>query len=174
VYVLPAIAPATVVVDVHNGDHHHHDTDHDTAVNEARSTNVPAESRTGSTNLGSLALDLGSPVEWQAYADGFYVGIASGLGGTIELDAGAHSIELQADGFEPIRFAVRIQTGRTLTYRNTPTETTVPRNPRRADLRNATPRTLYIIPGCYAGDLPPAAISLPQGCDPSKAARIER
>lgn len=29
-------------------------------------------------------------------------------------------------------------------------------------------RTLYIIPGCYVGNVPPAGVKLPPGCDPGK------
>jgi hypothetical protein len=41
-------------------------------------------------------------------------------------------------------------------------------------LRPPGPTTLYVIPGCYAGNVPPAVGALPTGCDAARLTTIHR
>lgn len=54
-----------------------------------------------------------------------------------------------------------------------PTPSTPPREwPLPAALGPGTPKTLYVIPGCYAGDKPPRPDQLRPGCEASKVVEI--
>jgi hypothetical protein len=62
----------------------------------------------------------GAPRDAQVFADGYYVGIVNDFDGVfqhVNLEAGAHHIEIQENGYEPIAFDVDIQPGQTITYR---------------------------------------------------------
>jgi hypothetical protein len=62
----------------------------------------------------------GAPHDAQVFADGYYVGIADDFDGVfqhINLEAGAHHIEIEETGFEPIAFDVMVQPGQTVTFR---------------------------------------------------------
>jgi hypothetical protein len=105
------------------------------------------------------------------YVDGYYVGITDG-NDDVDLTAGAHRVELRADGYEPVAFDVRLSSQRPVTYRA-----------RLAVARSAEqpmppptsgPMTLYVIPGCYAGNVPPAAVTLPAGCDATRLTTLPR
>ena len=66
-----------------------------------------------------------------------------------------------ADGYETATFDVRILEDQTVNYRrDLARETPRAEAPRVA----AMPKTFYVVPGCYAGDKPPAAERLPSGC----------
>ena len=121
---------------------------------------------------GGLMLE-GLPAAAQVFADGQYVGLAQEFGvggGTINLDAGSHQIELRAPGYETISFSVRIEPNSLVRYRGE-----MPRAAAKPAAAVATPaqpaapaaKSFYIIPGCYAGDKPPAG-TLPKGCDVKK------
>ena len=63
---------------------------------------------------------LGVPHHAEVYVDGYYAGIVDDFDGVfqhLELDPGAHQIQIRAPGFEPIVFDVRAEGGRTITYR---------------------------------------------------------
>ena len=106
-----------------------------------------------------------TPASAQVLVDGFYVGtVADFQDRSMWLEAGPRRIELRADGYDPVSFDVQIIEDRIVDYRRdlardarvaVPAET--PRPP-------AIPKTFYVIPGCYAGDTPPAANRLPGGC----------
>lgn len=64
-----------------------------------------------------------APRDAQVFADGYYVGIVDDFDGVfqhVNLEAGAHRIEIQAPGVSPIAFDVVVQPGRTLTLRADP------------------------------------------------------
>jgi hypothetical protein len=70
---------------------------------------------------------------------------------------------VHADGFETLVFNASIGAGRTITYRAAlkPLEgATLP--------PAAAPSTLYLIPGCYLGNVPPDQVKLPENCDLSR------
>lgn len=104
----------------------------------------------------------------QVYVDGYYVGLAGefGLRGrAINLDAGAHHVELRAPGYETLTFKVAIEPNGLVRYRGEmlPIATkpaaavTTPPQP------TAVTRSVYVIPNCYAGNKPPTG-TLPKGC----------
>jgi hypothetical protein len=106
----------------------------------------------------------------QVFVDGYYVGLAEefGLGGrAINLDAGAHHVELRAPGYETLTFNVAIEPNSIVRYRGEmqpiatkPAAATAPPQP-------TTVKSFYVIPNCYAGDKPPTG-TLPKGCDLKK------
>jgi hypothetical protein len=56
----------------------------------------------------------------EVYADGYFAGIVDNFDGTLQqlnLEPGAHRIEIRAQGFEPASFEVYVEPGRTITYR---------------------------------------------------------
>ena len=121
---------------------------------------VPPEPVPASAPSGLLRLDLLSDVAVQIYVDGYFVGMAGDTGGELELEAGAHAIELRAGGHEPLVFRVRIEAGRSTTYKGALKPTSAPASP-----APAPPSTMYLIPGCYLGNVHPQELTQPVDCD---------
>jgi hypothetical protein len=118
------------------------------------------------TGFFHLQLQPGSA---QVYIDGLYLGTVDDFRRLIPgraLDAGPHRVELRANGYEAAAFDVLIQPNETTTYRSDLQPTGV--RARAATATSGTPKTFYVIPGCYAGDKPPRSGPLPRGCDRSK------
>ena len=68
---------------------------------------------------GSLRI-VDAPRDAQVLVDGYYAGVVDDYDGVFQhlnLEPGAHHIEVQADGFAPIGFDVRLAPGQTITYR---------------------------------------------------------
>lgn len=68
---------------------------------------------------GGLRIKV-KPREARVLVDGTFAGTVDDFDGNFQklrLDEGAHKIELQADGFEPLRFDVLIVEGQTVTYK---------------------------------------------------------
>ena len=68
---------------------------------------------------GGVRIDLPQR-DAQVYVGGYYVGIVNEFDGVFQqlnLEPGPHRIEVRADGYEPIAFDIRVQPGRTITYR---------------------------------------------------------
>jgi hypothetical protein len=102
------------------------------------------------------------------YIDGVFVGSvddfnASDAGRT--LDAGRHRLEIRAGGFEPVTVDVRILADETMTFRRELARAQDRPEPAVVAIREASPKAIYIVPRCYAGDKPPSASQLPAGCD---------
>lgn len=123
---------------------------------------------------GALWLDVTPAVPMQIFVDGYYIGTSDELGTALQLEAGPRRLELRAPGYEPLTFGARIDANRTLTYRETlrredaAASAASPSRPTVAPpAALALPMTLYVIPGCYAGNVPPTAAMLPAGCDVS-------
>jgi|RhiMetdeSRZDD1v2_1073273.scaffolds.fasta_scaffold03854_5 PEGA domain-containing protein len=60
----------------------------------------------------------GAPRDAQVYADGYYAGIVDDFDGPfqrLELEAGAHQIEIRGPGLPPLTYDVNVQPGQTLT-----------------------------------------------------------
>jgi hypothetical protein len=60
------------------------------------------------------------PTEAAVYVDGYYAGIVDDYDGifqALRLEAGPHRIEVQEPGYAPLVVDVRIDPGRTVTYR---------------------------------------------------------
>jgi hypothetical protein len=128
---------------------------------------APAVSATPRIAQGGLRFES-SPGSAQIYVDGRYVGVIDdfGLSGrALDLDEGAHRVELRAAGYATLDFDVAITAYQTTRYRGelqrlsqeAPAPAVTPVSPAR-------PKMTYVIPNCYAGDRPPSR-ALPRGCD---------
>jgi hypothetical protein len=120
---------------------------------------------------GYLHLQL-QPGNAQVYVDGFYMGSVDDFRRIIPgraLEAGAHRVEMRAPGYQTTAFDVLIPSNETIAYRTDllPVGDSV----KVVAASPGTPKTFYVIPGCYAGDKPPRA-RLPRGCDRSKVRTI--
>lgn len=70
-------------------------------------------------DIGSVRLRV-TPRDAEVFVDGYYAGIVDDFDGifqSLKLDSGAYRIEIRKDGFETLVFDVRVQYGRTITYR---------------------------------------------------------
>ena len=124
---------------------------------------------------GTLWLDIEPRGVGEVYVDGYLAGTTLDVRGSMELDAGAHQVEIRAAGYQPVGVAVRIDAGGVVTLRRAlqPLEVAPSLPPATAPAAPvaATPiprKPFYYIPGCYLGDVPPKDAGLPPGCDQSK------
>jgi hypothetical protein len=87
------------------------------------SEDVPTESPTPPTGAGTGSLRLlVSPGSTPVYVDGYFVGTVDDFSDTdscLNLEAGAHRVELRPPEYEPVTFDVRIEANRIATYRAT-------------------------------------------------------
>ena len=109
-----------------------------------------------------------SPRNARVFVDGVYEGTVDDFGGTGErmVRAGLHTVRVEADGFEPVEFDVRVPP-------TTPSRcaaTSIPaacrrsrRCPRPARAARQAEDHLRI-PRCYLGDSRPEQNPLPAGC----------
>ena len=84
----------------------------------------PYYSSGGYYDEGKLRLKL-KPTAAAVYVDGYYAGIVDDYDGIFQrlrLEAGPHRIEIQEPGYEPLTVDVRIDPGRTTTYRGSLTK----------------------------------------------------
>lgn len=68
---------------------------------------------------GGLRIDLPQH-DAEVYVDGYFAGTVDDFDGAFQqanLEAGPHRIEVRAPGFESLAFDVRVEPGRTITYR---------------------------------------------------------
>ncbi len=114
---------------------------------------------------GMLRFDV-TPESAQVFVDSFYAGRIADIDDqrVLTLAAGPHRIELRAQDYAPVTFDVRINPNETITYRAS-LEPARPSAPTTVSPRPAGPTRIYVIPGCYAGNLAPRADRLPAGCD---------
>ena len=114
----------------------------------------------------------------QIFVDGVYIGRPVDLGDQIEVAAEIRRIELRAPGYRTLTFTAEIADGRSITYRGTLEAVAAP--PGRSDApvapvvrpASAGSRVIYVIPGCYLGNVSPKTVALPAGCDISKLTTI--
>jgi len=123
---------------------------------------------------GSLLLYV-QPARAQVLVDGYYAGTVDdfdGNPGALVLETGAHIIELDDPSYQSVRFDVRIDANQSIVYRRelSPISPTIaaPAVP-----ISSTPAPMYLIPGCYLGNVPPKDAGLPATCDPSRAVRLK-
>jgi hypothetical protein len=122
---------------------------------------------------GHAAIDAGylvvrtEPRTARVYIDGFFVGSAGEIGPSgYQLEPGPHRVALEAEGFETVAFEVRVLANETITYTKAlerPAPATATPGP-VVIAQPAAPKTLYVIPRCYAGDRRPEASELPEHC----------
>jgi hypothetical protein len=113
-----------------------------------------------------------SPLDAQLFIDGYYLGTIadSGVKGRA-LPVGTHRVELRAPGFDTHTFDIRIAAGESITYSRDLDRVRPLAAP--APLRPASGAgTIYVIPGCYAGNRPPSADVTARGCDPARLRTI--
>jgi hypothetical protein len=128
--------------------------------------------------MGALRLEVEPRESLQIFVDGVYIGTPADLGGEIELAPGTRRIELRARGHRTLVFTAEIGDGRSITYRGS-LESVAPPAP-STDAPPASPapsappgsRVMYVIPGCYLGNVSPKNVALPAGCDLSKLTTI--
>lgn len=68
---------------------------------------------------GSLRLKV-KPSNAQVFVDGYFIGAVDSFDGMFQrlgVEAGAHKIELKAEGFEAVQFDVMVAPGETVTYK---------------------------------------------------------
>lgn len=137
----------------------------DATVQRAPGSRAGAPS-SGGDGTGTLVFDLEPSMTADVFVDGSYAGTTEIVGEGVDLTAGRHTVELRASGFEVRRFETQIAAGRTVTFRGSLTKSEEPATQTpAAETQPSTPRTFYVVPGCYAGDVPPQAATLPAGCD---------
>ncbi len=127
---------------------------------------------------GRVRLELQPDVDPQIYVDGYFVGTLDDVNGELTVEAGVHRIELRAEGYEILAFSVQVPPDRPITYRGTlksldAQPAALPAAPAPVDVPPPVPATIYMIPGCYVGNVPPADAGLPAGCDESRAITFE-
>jgi hypothetical protein len=121
---------------------------------------------------GTLHLDVPTDPQAQVYVDGRFAGMLAELPSfDLELTEGAHRIELRGAQHQPLAIDVQITAGRTITYRSALTPLAAAAAapaPQAAQAAPRAPATVYMIPGCYLGNVPPAEAGLPASCDLSR------
>ena len=113
--------------------------------------------------IGLLRFDV-TPQSAQVFVDSFYAGTIADVEAqrVLTLAAGPHRIELRAAGYQPVTFDVRIDPNDTVVYRAALERE---RTAATAAAKPTGPTRMYVIPGCYAGNMAPRADRLPSGCD---------
>jgi hypothetical protein len=117
---------------------------------------------------GGLRLDLQPGVDPRIFVDSYFVGLLSDTNGELALAAGPHVVEFQDEGYEPLRVNVDIRPDEQITYRGVlkriaPTPHIEPA-PAPLPASAPPPTTIYVIPGCYIGNVPPRDAALPANC----------
>ncbi len=126
---------------------------------------TPAPPLPPPSDSGRLRLEVEPASLLQIFVDGVFVGTPADLGSELNLRTGPHRIEIRAPGYETLVFDTRIEADRTITYRGELKSTGAKAPAPPAFVAPAGSRTLYVIPGCYLGNVRPNADQLPQGCD---------
>jgi hypothetical protein len=146
----------------------------DTGVYEAPAPGMieppPPPAPAGPT--GTLWLDVEPRGVGEVYVDGYLIGTAGEVYGSVPLEAGPHTIEVRAPGYQPLAVGVRIEAGRAITLRRTLQPSPSPPPPAAGPTVEVPRKPFYFIPGCYLGDIAPKDVKLPAGCDASKATVI--
>jgi hypothetical protein len=128
------------------------------------------------TPKGHMSIDV-LPTSAQVFVDGQYVGMSYELGRGFTLEAGPHRLEFRADDYEPVALDTSIEAGRAITYEGTLVRRNAQPEPEPLPTRAASvpaAMTIYFIPRCYLGNVPPTVARLPAGCDISEMQVIPR
>jgi hypothetical protein len=131
--------------------------------------------------MGALRLEVEPKESLQIFVDGVYVGTPADLGDELELAPGTRRIELRARGYRTLTFSAEIVDGRSITYRGSLYRDEVVGAPATPPPSAPSPKpvavpagsgTMYMIPGCYLGNVSPKTVALPAGCDITKLKTI--
>lgn len=117
------------------------------------------------SDIGYLRLEVEPASLLQIYVDGVFIGTPADINGDLELRSGAHRIEIRAPGHDSLTFDARIEADRGITYRGALRELDARPEPPVPVVVPAGSKTLYVIPGCYLGNVKPDVERLPAGCD---------
>ena len=126
---------------------------------------------------GFLRLEVEPRELLQIFVDGVYIGSPADLGDEIALAPGIRRIELRAPGYRTLTFDTEILDERLVTYRGSLERQGSSQLPPPAAIIRppvaAGPSTMYMIPGCYLGNVAPTEAGLRPGCDISKLTIIK-
>jgi len=114
---------------------------------------------------GTLRVEVLAAASAQVYVDGYYSGTGDQAAVGLDLEAGPHRVEVRASGYEPLTFDVRITPNQVITFRDAMKPLAGAAPAPQSPAKPAAPSTFYVIPGCYIGNIPPAAARLPDSCD---------
>jgi len=113
---------------------------------------------------GRLFIDT-EPGTAQVFVDGIPVGAVAGFRGVgMLLTEGLRHVELRSPGYESAVFDITIAPNQPAVHRGDLMPARTAAGPAAPVIRRGS-NTLYVIPGCYLGNRPPRAPSLPPGCD---------
>jgi len=134
----------------------------------------PSRSRTAApVQTGFLRLSV-TPESAEVFVDSLYVGTVADINArnVLELAAGPRRIEIRAPQYQTATVDVRITAYETVTYRAALEPMRLPAAPPPPTPGPAT--TMYVIPNCYLGNVPPRPNRLPSGCDAKQVQVIGR
>lgn len=150
----------------------------DPAANRARPADAVSQTARGTESAppeGRLRVLVEPRVDQQVYVDGYYVGDFDAAREGLPVNAGTHTLEIRADGYETLEVPVQLEAGRSITYRgrlslraNVP----APEAPEASRTTEKGSMTFYVIPGCYMGNVPPEDAGLPASCDVKKTVTV--
>jgi hypothetical protein len=114
------------------------------------------------TGLLRLAV---TPASAQVFVDSYYVGTVEDIEAqrVLRLEAGPHRLEFRAPQYLTLTVDIRVAALETITYRGVLDPLRPQAAPASAPPGPAT--TMYVIPKCYVGNLPPRQNRLPSGCN---------
>jgi hypothetical protein len=123
--------------------------------------------------IGFLNLEVEPRALLQIYVDDVFMGTPADLGDELRLTPGTRRIELRAKGYKTLAFSAEIVENRSINYRGTlerdPSAAATPSAPAAVRPPSASgPTTMYMIQGCYLGNIAPKAAELRAGCDIAK------
>jgi hypothetical protein len=130
--------------------------------------------QTTTNPIGYVYLNLHSGGDPRIFVDSYFVGLFSDYAGRLRLDAGLHTLELREEGYEGLRLEVNLGVDEVITYdielnpierAPLPSAPPVAPEPSASPSTFPVPTTIYVVPGCYVGNVPPAQARLPAGCD---------
>lgn len=109
---------------------------------------------------GFVRFDV-TPGSAQVFVDGLYAGTVDDIENRrgLVLTEGPHRVEFRARGYATESVDVQVPPRDTITYRGA----LDPERPRAQVPRG--PATIYVIPGCYMGNVPPRPERVGPGCD---------
>jgi hypothetical protein len=126
--------------------------------------------------MGVLRLEVEPRDAIQIFVDGAFVGTPADFNDEIGLAPGTRRIELRARGYKTVTFDAEIVQDRSITFRATLERDPSALPPQPVIIKPAAApgsSTMYMIPGCYLGNVTPIATALRPGCDISKLTKFE-